>query len=103
MAVARYPLSWYVEKLEQNKPFTYLSYGDGEWLVALRERTGRTMQNGEVVTKQLEDEMLESLCPNSSVIRGTDPFLIDYETYQGGDKESIHAIGKKINNLLLNQ
>ena len=72
MTVKRLPLSWYVEKLERGKPFVSLLYGDGEWLVALRERTGATMQNGEVVTRQLEDEMLASLeALDPAIIRGT--------------------------------
>lgn len=99
--ILRYPLSWYVGMLEARQPFVSLLYGDGEWLAALRERTGSEMQNGEIITKQLEDAMLDSLkTDDPSIIYGSDPFLIDYETYEGGDKATIHEIGRKVRVLL---
>jgi len=94
--IYRHPLGWYVEKLNRGEPFTSALYGDGELLVASRARTGSVMANGERVTPAMEEEMRAALLDDSpDVLRGTDPFLINYETYQGGDRVSIHAMGRQ--------
>ena len=99
--VHSYPLSWYVEKLERGEPFAYLSYGDGEWLVATGMRSGCTMQNGEVVTQRLEEETRASLGnPDPRIIRGTDPNLLYWRDYQGGDWKGYHELGRELDRLL---
>ncbi len=94
MNIISQPLSWYVEKIERCEPFTSLLYGDGEFLVASGRRTGATMQNGEVVTARLADEMKESLLmtqddPGTPIYRATDPFIADPSTYGGRDIDSV--------------
>lgn len=91
MPVRRLPLSYYVDKLERREPFTYLSYGDGEFhAMAVRSGT-RTMTNyEEVVTPEIAAEMRASLdVVGDDVIRGTDEFIVEPDTYQGNDKHVI--------------
>lgn len=91
MPVRRLPLSYYVDLLERRVPFTYLSYGDGEFH-AMDVRSGtRTMTNyEEVVTPEIAAEMRASLdAPGDDVIRGTDEFIVEPETYRGNDKSVI--------------
>ncbi len=91
----RHPIDWYTNKLDRGEPFTSLLYGDGELMCAARMRTGDTLQNGEVVTKELEDEIITSLDdPPEGLVRGTDLSLIKYDSYKGQDKESVVALGK---------
>lgn len=95
MPVRRLPLSYYVGKLERREPFTYLSYGDGEFhAMAVRSGT-RTMTNyEEVVTPEIAEEMRASLYVveherDGEIIRGTDEFIVEPDTYQGNDKHVI--------------
>ncbi len=100
-ALVKHPLSWYVAKLEEGFPFASLLYGDGEFLVASRDRTGLMMQNGEVVTKQLEYEMRASLVrQDPRIIRATDPSILDWRDYGGRDVASVRAISERIERLL---
>lgn len=95
------PLEHYVGLLERNEPFCYLSYGDGEWLVATGMRTGSAMQAGEVVTPWLEQEIRASLDnPNPCILRGTDYWIVNWREYQGGDASSFVPLGHKIDALL---
>lgn len=94
MNIIREPLSFYVEKLERGEPFTSLLYGDGEFMVAAGKVTGRTMQNGEVVTPELAVEMRATLIDfqdgsSPPIYRATDPFITDPSTYGGRDVESV--------------
>lgn len=90
----REPMSFYVGKIERGEPFTSLLYGDGEMLVALDRRTGRTMAYGEVVTEQMVREMGDSLHDTSpDVIHGTDLWLINWREYPGGDVANIQEVG----------
>ena len=85
--VARTPLSWYVSKIERGEPFTSLLYGDGELNVAAGLMTGaHYTEYAELVTPRLAEELRAALALNApDVVYGTDPHLIHYETYQGGD------------------
>lgn len=97
----REPLEFYVNKLERGEPFSSLLYGDGEWIACLHLRTGDTLSYREVVTTQLEHEMLASLdVVNPNIIRATDLNLVEYQKYKGNDYKSVEAYGIKINNLL---
>lgn len=96
--LVREPLQWYVNKLVRCEPFTSLLYGDGEFLVCMRERTGQRLAYGEVVTKDLEDWMEASLlCTDRDIVRGTDLNLIDYTNYRGRDYNSVASYGERIN------
>jgi len=95
--ITHYDLQWYVDKIVRGEPFSSLIYGDGEFYVGMGSHTGRKMQYGEIVTKQLEDETRESLTyKHEEILRGTDPILLNYHGYQGRDKVSLHALGQKI-------
>lgn len=87
------PLSYYVDKLERGEPFTSVLYGDGEFYVAARLKTGSRLQHGEIVTPRLEEEMLAALAADGpDLFRGTDPHLIYPETYQGRDGAGLRAM-----------
>jgi hypothetical protein len=96
------PLQPYIDKLERREPFTLLTYGDGEFLVAMGRRTGQRFTHyQEVVTPQLEQELRDSLdVDDPSIIRGTDLNLINWQDYGGGDAANIAEIGKGIDKLL---
>lgn len=101
MKVLYHPLSWYVDKMKRREPFASLLYGDGEFMVAYKGRSGDTLQFGEVVTPRLESEMLASLdCDDPRIIRGSDACLLDWPHYKGGDFESVAAIGRRVDKLL---
>ena len=101
VAVHNHPLSWYAEKLRSGEPFAYLSYGDGEWLVVTGMRSGATMQAGEVVTPALEDALRAALDdPDPRLVRGTDPNLIRWRDYKGGDAAGYRELGVKLDALL---
>lgn len=100
--VENLPLSWYVEKLKKGEPFYYLSYGDGEWLIATGMRSGATMQAGEVVTSWLEHHISTSLLVDDErIIRGTDRNLINWRDYKGGDASGYHELGREVEKLLV--
>lgn len=101
MHISNRHLQWYIDKIERNEPFTSVLYGDGEFMVAMRTRTGDSLQYGETITKQLEDEMWASLLDHSTdIIRGTDTCLINSNEYMGGDRDSIRVIGMGVEKLL---
>lgn len=90
MQSERQPLSWYIDLLRDGVPFSSLLWGDGEFLVAARKRTGATMAHGEVVTRELEDELRAALAVrDADVVHGTDLHIIFPETYMGQDKEAV--------------
>ena len=101
MQVHLKPLSWYVDKLERGEPFSSPLYGDGEFIVARGRSIGRTMQNGEIITSQLVDEMRKSmLIDDPNYLRGTDPNLINWRDYQGGDWEEFQRYCRQIEEYL---
>lgn len=91
MPIRRLPLSHYVDLLERRVPFTYLSYGDGEFHVMSGLHNGQKFtQYEEVVTPEIAAEMRVSLdVPGDDIIRGTDEFIVEPETYGGNDKPVI--------------
>jgi len=95
--IHREGLSFYLDKLRSGEPFSSYLWGDGEFAVAARQRTGRTMQNGEVVTIQLEDELRAALAIDEpNVLHATDPFLAEPWTYAGNDKHSVNSIAAMV-------
>ncbi len=97
--VVRHPLSWYVDKLERREPFTSLLYGDGEFLVAagVQRREGEPYQNGEVPSEYVRHKVIDSLSdPDPTILRGTDPHLVQYDTYMGTDREFFVAMAKRV-------
>ncbi len=101
MTVRREPLEWYVAKLRSGETFTSLLWGDGEFKVASRSVTGRSMQNDELVTPELEDETRASLLvPGDDIVRGTEPFLIEPWTYGGRDVASVRQIAAEAQSVL---
>lgn len=96
-----HPIEWYVDRLKSGRAMASMLYGDGEFFVAMRERTSQALQCGEVVTRHMEVSMLASFDNNDErIIRGTDPNLINYDDYQGQDKASLVAIGRRIESFL---
>lgn len=89
--VRNLPLSWYVEKIERRGPFTSLLFGDGEFAVASGKALGNRMAYGELVTRQMEEEMSAALDhgDDPSILYGTDAHLIYPETYGGRDIEAV--------------
>lgn len=109
ISVQREPVDFYVGRLLRNEPFSLLMYGDGEFIVAMGERVGQRLAYGEVVTPRMSAEMVRSLDAQDReldgrdyppIYRATDLNLIDYESYQGRDWQSIHAYGKRIREFL---
>lgn len=98
MPVRREPLEWYVEAIERGDAFSSLLFGDGEFRVILGDYQGQPYTTyREVVTPLLREELTAALfCEDPIVLKGTDPFLIDYETYGGNDKATITDIGSRI-------
>lgn len=92
MILYKHPVSWYVDKLERKEPFTSLLWGDGEFQVATRRKTGKYMQNGELVTTQLEDEVRSALVEAPNVYHGTDPSIAQPWTYGGRDISSVEEM-----------
>lgn len=87
MNVLDLPLSWYVSKLECGEPFSSLLYGDGEFRVMSGKLTGQVYTNyRERITAQLVYELNASLDdPDSNIVRGSDPHVLDWTTYGGQD------------------
>ncbi len=56
MRINPLPLSWFVNKLKNNEPFTFARYGDGEWLTIL-EFLGMKNSNGCTFTEDLSRDM----------------------------------------------
>lgn len=85
------PLSWYVSKLEKGEPFSSLVYGDGEFRVMSGKLTGHLYTAyRERVTAQLVSELNASLDdPDPTIIRGSDPCVLDWRTYQGRDVDVV--------------
>ena len=101
MTIQYLPLEWYADKVERGEPFTSLLYGDGEFQIIAGLRTGQTMAYGEVVTERMAEEMTASLEPNDqSLIRGTDPHLIEPETYKGQDADQFQTSCAEYHRLL---
>ena len=99
--VHNHPLDWYLVKLYNKEAFASLLYGDGEFLVMTGELGGSVMQNGEVVDDRLRAELLASLDePDQSLVRGTDPNLINYSEYEGRDFRTLWELGKRIEHLI---
>ncbi len=95
------PLEWYVDKIHRGEPFSSVLYGDGEWIVASRTRTGDRLAHGEVVTPRMEKEMGESLELDSpTFLRGTDLNLVEPWRYGGTDYLSVNEIGRRVKDVL---
>ncbi len=95
------PLSWYIDKLRRKEPFTSLLWGDGEFYVARRTRTGNVMQHGEVITREMETEMRLSLEDTSlDIYRGTDDSLLNWQNYGGRDVAQVRVISEGVECLL---
>lgn len=60
MIVKPLPLSFFVNSLKQNKPFTFARYGDGEWLTILGFY-GKRNSNGCTFTEALSNDMIDVL------------------------------------------
>lgn len=89
------PLSWYIDKLRRGEPFSALSFGDGELLVASRKKTGQLMQHEERITPRMEEEILAALdVLDEDVLHGTDLHLILPETYQGRDVDLLMGMAR---------
>jgi hypothetical protein len=56
MNIKPLPLTWFVEQLKANRPFTFARYGDGEWLTILGFY-GMRNSNGCTFSKELSDDM----------------------------------------------
>lgn len=97
MILRREPLSFYVEKLRRGEPFTVLTYGDGEFTVMSGARNGTYYTNyREYVTGRLAGELVRSLdAPGDDLLRGSDPFLLQPETYGGRDVASVRDVAAK--------
>jgi hypothetical protein len=96
--VTRHPLSWYVAKLERGEPFTSLLYGDGELCVAAGLYQGQLYTGyHERVTPRLALALRDALALNApDVVYGTDPHLINYETYAGQDAIDFRQLGASV-------
>ncbi len=95
MNVTRHPLSWYVDRLEAGTPTVSLLYGDGEFVAADPDSVGRVMQGEEVVTWMLAKEIRASLdATGPDLVRGSDPSLLDWRTYEGQDVECVRQMSK---------
>lgn len=92
-------LQRYVDVLQRGEPLASVLIGDGEFLVAMRECTGRALQNGEVVTEQMEREMTAAIA-DPRLLKGTDLNLINWRGYAGRNFDSIREIGEKIERFL---
>lgn len=100
--VHRLPLSWYTDLIQRREPFTFLTYGDGEFLVMAGDRTGeRFTHYRERVTDRLVGELRASLdAEGADIIRGTDPHLLEPWTYQGQDRDAIESVAARVKNVL---
>lgn len=56
MQVKTLPLTWFVDQLKNNLPFTFARYGDGEWLTILGFY-GIHNSNGCTFTRELSEDM----------------------------------------------
>lgn len=83
--VTYHPLQWYVDKIERGEPFSSLLFGDGEFQVAMGRRNNGTMAYGEVVTERMVTEMRGALTMGPPAVFGTDPHIMDWESYTGRD------------------
>lgn len=61
MNIQNLPLEWYIQELEQNRPFSLAHYGDGEWLAVFKDRLNGQNAEGTVYTNPLCDELLQTL------------------------------------------
>ncbi len=61
MRIINKPLSWYVEKIQNDDFFSMGMYGDGEWIAILKERIGKANAEHTVYTQELCDELIQSL------------------------------------------
>lgn len=100
----KYPLSFFVDKIERGEPFSSLLYGDGEWNII----TGRVpigtpyTQYREIVTEKMQQELRDSLdSKDENVYRGSDPHLLNWETYQGTDLSSVRSCSEPIQSYLV--
>lgn len=101
MSVARMPLSWYAAKVEAGEPIRSLLWGDGEFLVAGRHRTNCAMAFGELADRRMEDELRAALaCDDTGFVHGTEPFLVEPETYAGRDREGMLRITERLRELI---
>lgn len=95
--VVRHPLTWYLDRLDRGVPTVSLLYGDGEFLVAGRRRTGELLQNHERISRELEDEVRASLLADGDdLVRGSDPSLLDWRTYGGRDVDQVRAVSETV-------
>lgn len=54
------------------------------------------MAHGEIVTKQMEDELIASLdVPGDDILRGSDFSLLDWRTYQGRDVDMVRQVSER--------
>lgn len=63
MKINKYPVSWYVDKLNNNEPFSVAHYGDGEWQAIFNTIGDKFKANceGTLYTPELSQKMRESL------------------------------------------
>jgi hypothetical protein len=91
-----HPLSWYADRIAAGDSFTSLLYGDGEFRVMGGENQGRTWTDyRERVTVRMMRELRDAvrLAADPSVLFGTDPNILDYRTYAGGDAHTFQEMG----------
>lgn len=103
MTVTRHELDWYVGRLDRGEPTVSLLYGDGEFRAADRSSIGDRLQNDERATEQLCLELRKSLLPRwdgPDLVRGTDPYVLDWETYPGNDVEFVRDASERAQGVL---
>lgn len=110
MIVRNHSIEWYAAKLDRGEPFSVLTYGDGEFMVASGRFVGKAVSGArEVVTEQLRDEMRASFVEpdwvigtgkgdpegsyvaHNEILRGSDPNILDPSLYQGRDVATMQA------------
>lgn len=100
--IFEHPVSWYIQEMAKGRPIVSVLYGDGEFRVIRGAHTGSFYTHyRELVTPTMVEELSRPLrSPHPDYIFGTDPNLINYHLYQGGDKEAIIKIGREIEDSL---
>ena len=65
MKIKEMPLCQYVDKLKDNKHFSFVRYGDGEW-IALIKGSGSVACRMQVVNPQIQSDMIRSLTDHAA-------------------------------------
>lgn len=86
--VIKHPLSYYVDKLNNNEPFTFARYGDGEWLTILGHEKLRN-SNGCSFTPELA-QALQQVVKNQNGFRELDWQMIK-DNVEGGLNQKYQA------------